>query len=167
MSESMDETSTVFDRQVDADELAAWLGVSAVAVRDHVRAGVLERSGKRFALRPNIQKYAAHLRRLVVTRSEGPAAVERARLTRAQAALASLKARKLSGALIDAEQVRNTWLSVMASVRARLLAIPGRVQQTAPHLSADDIAAIDREIRAALSELADGAEANEVANPPS
>ena len=84
------------------DELAAWLGISAVAVRDAARRGVLERDGRRFALQASVQRYCAHLRRLVVERAESPAAAERARLTRAQAVLASLKAQRLGGALVAA-----------------------------------------------------------------
>lgn len=87
-----------------------------------------------------------------------PGSEDRARLARAQASLASLKAKKLAGMLIDAQEVKNTWVSVMASVRARLLAVPARVAQTNPRLAQGEIEAIDREIREALSELADDGE---------
>jgi phage terminase Nu1 subunit (DNA packaging protein) len=85
-----------------------------------------------------------------------PGAEDRAREARARAVLMSLKARKLSGSLVDAEQVRNTWLSAMATVRAALLAVPSRLRQVAPHLSAADIASVDEEIRSALEGLAGG-----------
>jgi hypothetical protein len=39
-----------------------------------------------------------------------------------------------------------------------MLAVASRLRQTAPHLSAQDVAVIDTEIRAALSELADDRE---------
>lgn len=53
------------DRDVDAAELAEWLGISAVAVRDAARRGVLDRFKIGFALKESVQKYCAHLRELV------------------------------------------------------------------------------------------------------
>jgi terminase small subunit / prophage DNA-packing protein len=166
------------DDRVDANELGLWLGVTSTAVRDAARRGVLERDGRRFALQASVQRYCAHLRRLVVERAESPAAAERARLTRAQAVLASLKAQRLGGALVAAADVQSEWVHVMSATRARLLAVPSRVQQTAPHLTQGDVEAIDREIREALSALADGdgkssetdgfsALTDEVKHPPS
>ena len=166
------------DRLIDASELAAWLSVSAVAVRDAARRGVLERSGHQFLLQASVQRYCAHLRRLVVERAESPAAAERARLTRAQVVLASLKARRLAGELVAAADVQSEWVHVMSATRARLLAVPSRIAQTAQHLTQGDVEAIDREIREALSALADGdgkssetdgfsAMTDEAANPPS
>lgn len=146
------------DDRVDANELGLWLGVTSAAVRDAARRGVLERDGRHFALQASVQRYCAHLRRLVIERAESPAAAERARLTRAQAVLALLKAQRLGGALVAAADVQSQWVSVMFSVRARLLAVPSRVQQCVPHLTQGDVEAIDREIREALSALADGEE---------
>ena len=83
------------DDRVDANELGLWLGVTSAAVRDAARRGVLERDGRHFALQASVQRDRAHLRRLVIERAESPAAAERARLTRAQAVLASLKAQRL------------------------------------------------------------------------
>jgi terminase small subunit / prophage DNA-packing protein len=73
----------------------------------------------------------------------------RDRLNAAQAALAELRAAKLRGDLVPAADVRATWAGMMADVRQRLLAVPGRIE--APR---EIVAQVDREIRAALLALA-------------
>jgi phage terminase Nu1 subunit (DNA packaging protein) len=82
----------------------------------------------------------------------------RNRLLKEQAEHARLKNARLSGELVEAAVVQAKWVATMTRLRAALLAVPARVQQTSPHLSAADIAAIDAEIRAALTELAEGGE---------
>ncbi|WP_395648029.1 hypothetical protein [Terricaulis sp.] len=73
----------------------------------------------------------------------------RDRLNAAQAALAELRAAKLRGELVPAADVRAAWAGMMADVRQRLLAVPGRID--APR---EIVAKVDREIRAALLALA-------------
>jgi phage terminase Nu1 subunit (DNA packaging protein) len=141
--------------EVDASELAVLLGITPTAVRDAARRGVIERTGRAFALRASVQRYCAHLRKLVVERGEGPAAVARARLLSEQAEHAALKNARLRGALLDAEAVQNGWSAILVTVRGRMLAVPSRIQQVAPHLTASDVAVIDAEVRAALTGLAD------------
>jgi phage terminase Nu1 subunit (DNA packaging protein) len=82
------------------------------------------------------------------------ATVERGRLAAAQANLAELKARKMAGELVEATEVEATWGGVLRTIRAGMLAVPSRVSQRLPHLSAHDVAEIDAEIRAALGEIA-------------
>jgi phage terminase Nu1 subunit (DNA packaging protein) len=96
------------DRDVHANELAVWLGITPTAVRDAARRGVLERTdSRRFPLRGSIQKYCAHLRKLVVERSTGPAAAACARLLAEQAEHARLKNQRLQGSLLDSETVQS------------------------------------------------------------
>jgi phage terminase Nu1 subunit (DNA packaging protein) len=167
------------DDSVSAGVLADWLACTVKSVAELAARGVIERTGRgRYPLKPSVRRYAEHMRRVMTGRGEGTASEARGRLARAQAALAVLKARRLAGALVAAADVQSQWVSVMFSVRARLLAVPSRVQQFAPHLTQGDIEAIDREIREALSALADGdgkssetdgfsAMTDEAANPPS
>jgi terminase small subunit / prophage DNA-packing protein len=75
-----------------------------------------------------------------------------ARLARC-AAKGWIKAAKLRGSLVDAAEVEAEWSGVLRTVRAGMLAVPSRVSQRLPHLSAHDVAQID-EVRAALAELA-------------
>ena len=78
---------------------------------------------------------------------------ERARLARAQAELAETKLARQRGALLDAEAVEGEWSDILRTVRASMLAVPSRVAQRLPHLSAHDVAEIDAEVRAVLAEI--------------
>ena len=78
---------------------------------------------------------------------------ERARLARAQAELAEQKLARQRGSLIECEAVEREWSDVLRGVRAAMLAVPSRVAQRLPHLTAHDVAEIDSEIRAALGEI--------------
>ena len=53
--------------------------------------------------------------------------LERARLTHHQANSAMLEEQAKRGALIPAEQVKNTWADLVASARSKLLALPSRL----------------------------------------
>jgi phage terminase Nu1 subunit (DNA packaging protein) len=66
------------------------------------------------------------------------------------------KLHKLSGELVDAAGVEAEWSGVLRKVRAALLAVSSRVAQRLPGLTKHDIAEIDAEIRAVLSELGGG-----------
>jgi hypothetical protein len=69
------------DSDVTAEQLASWLAISTSAVRDAAQRGVIERAGRGcYRLKGSVGRYCAHLRRLVVERTEGPAAAARARL---------------------------------------------------------------------------------------
>ena len=78
---------------------------------------------------------------------------QRARLAAAQADVAIIKARKLSGELVEAAQVEAEWSGILRTVRASMLAIPSRVAQRCPTLDLHTIGEIDAEIRAALTEI--------------
>jgi phage terminase Nu1 subunit (DNA packaging protein) len=81
------------------------------------------------------------------------ATAERRRLAAAQANLAEIKAAKLRGELVEAAAVEAEWSNVLRTVRASMLAVPSRVSQRLPHLSAHDVAEIDAEVRAVLTEV--------------
>ena len=78
---------------------------------------------------------------------------QRARLAKAQADIAELKAARQRGSLLDAEAVETEWSGVLRTVRAGMLAVPSRVAQRLPHLTAHDVSEIDAEVRAALTEI--------------
>jgi phage terminase Nu1 subunit (DNA packaging protein) len=78
---------------------------------------------------------------------------ERGRLAAAQADIAEQKAAKLRGELVEAAEVEAEWSGVLRTVRAGMLAVPSRVSQRLPHLSAHDVSEIDAEVRAALVEI--------------
>jgi phage terminase Nu1 subunit (DNA packaging protein) len=57
------------------------------------------------------------------------------------------------GRLLDADAVEAEWSSILRGVRAGMLAVPSRVAQRLLHLTAHDVAEIDAEVRATLSEV--------------
>ncbi len=154
---------------VTAEQLAQVLGCSAFNVRQLAVNGVIPKTGRgRYPLFGSIRAYSEHMRNLVTGRGEGTPAAERKRLASAQASLAELKARKASGELVEAAVVQAEWTDVLSKLRARLLAIPSRVGSSGA--AVDQIvflAELDREIRAALEELADDGETPPSDHPPS
>jgi phage terminase Nu1 subunit (DNA packaging protein) len=88
--------------------------------------------------------------------ADDPLKVARARAAEASAAWNELKAAKLEGELVEAAAVAARYAQIVADARARLLAVPARVGAKQPHLTVGDLVAIEREIRAALTDLADG-----------
>ena len=80
---------------------------------------------------------------------------ERARLTHHQANVEGLKEQQLRGDLIPRELVATYWQSIVASVRARLLALPGKIAHVA--LAAKTLSEVDKAARVqvyeALAEL--------------
>lgn len=84
------------------------------------------------------------------------AAEERVRLLKEQADHAALKNQQLRRELVPASDVEREWAGVLRLIRSRILAVPSRVRQVLPHLDADDIAAIDAELKSALEGLSHG-----------
>lgn len=82
------------------------------------------------------------------------AASERLRLLKEQADHAALKNAALRRELVPAAEVEREWSGVLREVRAGILAVPSRLRQVLPHLSAADVEAIDAELRRVLEELA-------------
>jgi phage terminase Nu1 subunit (DNA packaging protein) len=76
----------------------------------------------------------------------------------AQADLVALRVARQRGELLDAGEVAAEWCGVLRTVRSGCLAIPSRVGARLPHLTPGDVAAIETEVRAALTELARAAE---------
>ena len=88
--------------------------------------------------------------------ADDPLKAARARAAEASANWNELKAAKLEGELVEAAEVAARYAEIVADARARLLAVPARVGAKLPHLSVADLAALEAEIRSALTDLADG-----------
>lgn len=84
-------------------------------------------------------------------------AAERARFIRARADLAEMEAEQRRGALIAAEDVEAAWITVLALLRTRLLALPDRLAPVAHEQSsvADTRTLIRAALREVLHELAE------------
>jgi phage terminase Nu1 subunit (DNA packaging protein) len=148
------------DKTATVIELARLWGVTRQAVAGLARQGVIARHGRNFLREDSTQRYCAHLRKLATGRG-GESAIasatsERARLTKAQADAVELKNATLRGDMLPAADVEAEWSSILRSVRASMLAVPSRCASRLPHLTKHDTAEIDREVRAALTELGGG-----------
>lgn len=71
------------------------------------------------------------------------------------AELAQLKFREAAGELVPAADVERRLVNVFAASKTHLLAIPSRLQQALPHLTASDLEVLDGILREALVELAE------------
>ncbi len=151
-----------FPKLVHERDLAVLLGMTRQSVAEQVRSGVLDRAGRaQFELVSSVNRYCDHLRRHAgrvgrPAESSDALKAERLRLTKAQAEAQEAKNRLASGELVEAAAVAREWQTILRDVRAAILAVPSRYGAAMPHLSASDVAALDREIRAALEGLADG-----------
>ncbi|WP_065383232.1 hypothetical protein [Hyphomonas sp. ND6WE1B] len=132
---------------VDAPALASVLGITVRSVHRLAAESVIERKAGRYDLRKCVRAYLAH--RL----DSKPGVADKARKEKANADLLELKAAQMAGKLLDAAEVEREWASVCRDLRAALLALPGRLSARLPHLGKADLAAIDSELREALTAL--------------
>jgi phage terminase Nu1 subunit (DNA packaging protein) len=153
----MDESQAV----IPIAELAARLGISTRHAYEHAASGVLIRVGKGFDFDASLRGYLAHLRRAATGRrgpgkagAAGAKGDERARLARVQADAIETKNKAAAGRLLDADAVRDEWVSILRTVREALLAAPQRCAARRPQWGADDVAAVDVEMLAILTSLA-------------
>ena len=138
--------------EITAGRLAQLLGVSAKTVAALVKNDVLVRGKKRGSYRlESVARYCQHLREGAAGRGNEAGADARARLGAAQADLATTKAAKMRGELVEVEAVETYWRGKLRSFRNRVLAVPSRVKD----LSARQSVTLSSELRACLDELAD------------
>jgi terminase small subunit / prophage DNA-packing protein len=115
-----------------------------------VRAG----RGK-FALEASVRAYCTHMRETVAAmgRPANTNAPGRQRLLQAQVAALELKAAVQRGDLVPAGAVAREWERICGSIRAAMLRVPKRAAARLPHLTPQDVRAIDAEVRAVLAEV--------------
>lgn len=138
------------DELVTSETLAAWLGVSTIVANTMAREGTIPRrahGGACFPLRQCVLAYITHLRQ-----GTGNATVA---LKIAQRQKIELQMAETRGELVDAKDVLRTWTATLTDLRSAMLAVPSRLGQRLPHLTAHDVDAADREIRAALAEASE------------
>ncbi|OJF93976.1 hypothetical protein AX761_19460 [Rhizobium sp. 58] len=142
---------------ITTDELADLLGLTANRVQTLAREGHIPRVGKgRFDQRDAVRGYCEHIRKQASGRgASNPEYTEqKTRLAREQADKAEMQNAMVRRELIAAAEVERAWAGILRDVRSGMLAVPARVQQRLGHLTTNDIATLDREIRDALSEAA-------------
>jgi phage terminase Nu1 subunit (DNA packaging protein) len=79
---------------------------------------------------------------------------QRIRIAKSQADALELNHRATAGELLDAGEVEREWSDMLRKVRAGMLAVPSRCGSRLAHLTTHDLAEIDAEVRAALTEVA-------------
>jgi phage terminase Nu1 subunit (DNA packaging protein) len=89
--------------------------------------------------------------------SPGPEALHAARRRKeiAVADLRELEVGAKSGRLVSVDDVLRDWSGTLRRIRAAVLAVPSRLRRRLPHLTPNDIAALDRELRDTLTALTD------------
>lgn len=154
-----------------AAELGDWLGLTGSRVSQLGREGILPREpapGRkvhRYPLRASVRAYCEHTRAAVHRHKGNPELeAEKLRLTKANADKAEVATAKARGELVPASEVTGTVTGLMVELRNALLAAPERVASTVG-LDRAATLALDAEIRAALTELADRADREGVAAP--
>lgn len=145
--------------RIGGADLCEMLGISAPALTDLHKRGLAVKLGHdAYDLAATVQAYTGHLRGVAGGRGGedhvNTLTSERARLAREQADAQALKNAERRGELLQAAEVSRVWGDTLRGLRARLLALPSRLRADLPHLSASDVALIDREMRNTLQELA-------------
>jgi phage terminase Nu1 subunit (DNA packaging protein) len=139
-----------------AADMGRVLGITARQVRSLADRGHMVREGDdRYAVQASVRAYCAFLRAAAQGRggdSAAAAAQERGRLARARAEYAETKNAIMRRDLVPAAEVEAEWSAILRTVRAGLLAVPSRCAARLGHLTAHDVAEIDAEVRAALTE---------------
>ncbi len=150
---------------VNESDMARLVGLTANRVRTLARDGVMIRAGRgQYDVRASLLTYIEDLRSkaarmgpgLKSTPSNSDLNSEKLRLAKQQADKIELQNAAARTELVKTSDVERAWAAVLRDVRATLLAVPSRCGTTLPHLTAHDVAELDREIRSALEGLADG-----------
>jgi len=149
----------VDDIEVKTADLAGILGISPRAVRDLTERGIVRKARRgRYSLKASVAVYCEHLRGVASGRG-GEKQVydltrERARLAKEQADERAFRNAVARRELVTVEDVAREWADALRKVRAAILAVPSRLRQRLPHLTAHDVEALDGELRRALEEAA-------------
>lgn len=148
-------------KTVDAHVLARLFGVTQRTITSLAQQGAVVRAGRgSFDFAASIKKYVEHLRETATGRGDSKTVAalssQRTRLAREQADAVALKNAALRGELVEAAAVEREWSEALRGLRAAMLAVASRVQRRIPTLTTVDVAAIDREIREALTALGNG-----------
>ena len=146
------------DEPVRAAVLAEMLGISERAIRSLAERGIVQRTpDSLYPFAESIRAYCHHLREAAAGRGGQGAGskltAEREREVRERADHLALRNAQARGEMLPAVDVERRWSIIIRVVRSRMLSVPSRVRQSLGHLTAHDVAVIDREIRAALTEL--------------
>jgi phage terminase Nu1 subunit (DNA packaging protein) len=71
-----------------------------------------------------------------------------------KARLAELNYKQRAGELVNATETAAVWSDFCSLVRSKCLALPSKMKQRCPHLTLEDLATLDQEVRDILTALA-------------
>lgn len=146
-----------------AGELSALLGLSGRRLRELAEEGVISRAAGRYRTLEAVQAYTTHLREAATRRQQpSPELVaqaidgraQRARLAKLQADRVELELDRERGRLVEVEPLKIRLSTMVVGVRNKLLAVAPTAKGRLPHLTVDDMEAIEDMIREALESLA-------------
>ena len=145
--------------QGTADDMLLLLGVSKNELSRMVEAGTIKKDAVgSYDLMYSVKGYIGYLQVRAGGLKSGTADYqdERARLTKAQADKGEMEAALMAGRLIDVDQLRSEWETMLMSMKAKLVAIPSKI---APLVADEDNPSViqdmvDDYMREALEELA-------------
>lgn len=146
---------------LSAQDLATLLGVSVRQVQLLVKEGVIVRveAGKFDAAKSVQNRIAQASQKVSGQVAKASLDKEKTRLAKEQADAQRLKNMALRGEMVPRAEVEREWTDVMRTVRTAVIACTSRIRNRLPHLTAHDGQVIDRELREALTALADDAAA--------
>ena len=109
-------------------ELASTLGKNPKIISDWIVSGCPhDRDGKKYVFDlPEVWKWREGYLRKSAPKTDSHLAVEKTRLTKAQADKTEIEAAVASGKFVSVEDVKETWGNVISAMRTRLLSIPSR-----------------------------------------
>ena len=137
--------------------MARWLGVSEKTVRELAKAGIVVRAGRGlYKLEESVNRYCEHVRRTASQRGGEASLAAMREEAKEQADALALKNKAARGELLDAGAVEADWSNTLRQVRAGMLAVPSLAGARLSHLTPHDIAEIDAEVRAVLTEIGGG-----------
>lgn len=153
-------------RTVRKIDFAGLVGYSPASITGFIKRGMpIEADGRipvaeaRLWIMDNIKpvhkKREARQGALELTRSLANLS-ERDRLARVQAENIELKNAQMRRELVSAAEVQREWESKIRAASAAILSVPLRLRGLIPSLTAEDVIAIDAELRRVLEELANG-----------
>lgn len=146
--------------RIGGKDLCDLLGLSPAGLADLKKRGfAVHVAHDAYDLEATVRAYVRHLRSMAAgwgdddqpTGSSGLTA-ERTRLAKEQADAQAIKNARARGDLVEAVDVERRWQDILRQVRSRILAVPSRLVSN-QSLLPEDTAALDRELREALTEL--------------
>ena len=146
---------------IGGKDLCELFDISPAALTDLKKRGIaVHLAHDAYDMTATTRAYVQHLRGMAAGWGTGDQAAnltsERARLAKEQADAQAIKNAKLRGELVEASEVERTWADALRQLRARIMAVPSRLRAELQDIDPQAIDAMDRALRATLTEAGNG-----------